>query len=124
MKTYVHVDHFSNACFRNNCKQDTRSWTGRSDVGKQNLMSIGATDKELLTSTPVPADQIQIEHRDYSNASATNTADCPHSGFGHRALRSLALALGVTESLISVLVLDHNHLGDKGLEILATGLRR
>ncbi|CAD7698882.1 unnamed protein product, partial [Ostreobium quekettii] len=45
-------------------------------------------------------------------------------GFGPDALRSLSLALGVRGLELSVLVLDHNLVGDEGMSALAAGLRR
>lgn len=48
----------------------------------------------------------------------------PIPAFSHSILKELGLSLGCLGLKLQILVLDHNHLGDDGVVLLLTGLKR
>lgn len=74
-------------------------------------------------SHPIPPIYKQT-HRQESGLQPSDDPVTPATTFSPKALRAFSLAIGIAESPLAVLVLDHNHLGDTGAEILSAGLQR
>lgn len=75
-------------------------------------------------SHPIPPKHKLIHGQESGLHLSDNAAACSRVAFTPKALRAFSLAIGITESSLAVLVLDHNHLGDIGVEIIAAGLQR
>ncbi|GMH36328.1 hypothetical protein BSKO_04196 [Bryopsis sp. KO-2023] len=72
-------------------------------------------------SEPLADKHTAVHHQERQSSGTVPDGDL---AFGMKALRSFALAIGIQGSTLSVLVLDHNNLGDAGVEVLAAGLER